>query len=119
MSEIDPKSFQNTYYLDDNNVAHQVKSLDDYQKCLLRENRRHVALTHLDNNVTVSTVFLTLDHALIPDSKPVLFETMIFGGPHDQDQWRYYTWDQAGRGHYAIVGALMKKRDPREMDIGV
>lgn len=49
-------------------------------------------------DVTVSTVFLSLDHSF-GDGPPVLFETMIFGGPHDQYQERYCTWDEAVAGH--------------------
>ena len=59
----------------------------------------------------VSTVFLGLDHAF-DDGPPVLWETMIFGGEHSEDQWRY-TSEQAARvGHERIVQALREGRDP-------
>lgn len=45
-------------------------------------------------NVLVSTVFLGLDHSW-DGGKPLLFETMIFGGKHDQYQTRCSTWDEA------------------------
>jgi len=48
---------------------------------------RIVAKTDIDGEVEVSTVFLGLDHA-VWDGPPMLFETMIFGGPHDNSQWR-------------------------------
>lgn len=35
---------------------------------------------------SVSMVFLGLDHSFDDDGPPLLFETMIFGGLHDQDQ---------------------------------
>lgn len=38
--------------------------------------------------VRVSTVFLGIDHRFGGDGPPVLFETMIFGGPLDQYQRR-------------------------------
>ena len=44
--------------------------------------------------VSVSTVFLGLDHQF-GDGPPLLFETMIFGGEHDGWQDRCSTWDQA------------------------
>lgn len=47
----------------------------------------------------VSTVFLGIDHSFGDSEKPVLFETMIFGGPLDQEMWRYCTWDEAVEGH--------------------
>jgi len=50
----------------------------------------------------VSTVFLGLDHGW-GDGPPILFETMIFGGPHDQRQWRYSTIEEAREGHKAAV----------------
>lgn len=58
---------------------------------------RHIAKTEADG-VKVSTVFLGLDHSY-GDGPPVLFETMIFGGEHDEEQWRYYTWEEAEIGH--------------------
>jgi hypothetical protein len=44
--------------------------------------------------VLVSTVFLGLDHSW-DGGEPLLFETMIFGGEHDQYQTRCSTWDEA------------------------
>lgn len=46
----------------------------------------------------VSTVFLGLDHSF-GDGKPLLYETMIFGGVHDGYQVRYTTRKQALEGH--------------------
>lgn len=51
--------------------------------------------------VDVSTVFLSVDHA--HDGAPVLFETVIFGGPLNGEQWRYRTWDEAVEGHRRAV----------------
>lgn len=44
--------------------------------------------------VLVSTVFLGIDHSW-DGGEPILFETMIFGGKHDQYQTRCSTWDEA------------------------
>lgn len=64
---------------------------------------RRVAVTALDGGVHVSTVFLGVDHNHAPSfgrkTAPILFETMIFGGKHDQEQWRYATWAEALAGH--------------------
>lgn len=49
--------------------------------------------------VRVSTVFLGMDHNHSGTGAPILFETMIFGGPLDQEMWRYSTWDEAVAGH--------------------
>ena len=54
------------------------------------------------NGVLVSTVFLGLDHAF-GEGPPILFETMIFGGEHDQYQERYSTREEAIAGHKKAV----------------
>lgn len=68
---------------------------------------RHVAKTDL-GEVWISTVFLGIDHGF-GEKLPVLFETMIFGGVRDQEQWRYTTWDEAVAGHEKAV-RLVKPR---------
>lgn len=64
----------------------------------------------LDKNgetVRVSTVFLGLDHAW--NSKtPVLWETMIFGGEHDQYQDRYTSYQDALEGHQKAIDFITK-----------
>jgi hypothetical protein len=49
-------------------------------------------------DVRISTVFLGLDHGF-GARRPILFETMVFGGPLDQECERYATWDEAEEGH--------------------
>lgn len=51
---------------------------------------------------SVSTVFLGLDHSF-GRSEPLLYETMIFGGPLDQEQWRYSNESEARAGHKNAV----------------
>lgn len=70
---------------------------------------RRVAATHV-GAVRVSTVFLGLDHNFARlflrharDPRPILYETMVFGGPHDGDQQRYATRAAALRGHRRLV----------------
>lgn len=58
---------------------------------------RHVAEDTF-GKTTVSTVFLGIDHNHL-GSIPILFETMIFGGPFDSEQERYATYEQAENGH--------------------
>jgi len=66
---------------------------------------RHVAETWVTLAIRVSTVFLGLDHAW-GNGPPVLFETMVFGGPCDGDQARYATWGQAEQGHEMVVARV-------------
>ena len=66
---------------------------------------RRVSKTML-GQTTVSTVFLGLDHSFGPSgTTPILFETMVFGGPLSDDQRRYTTWDEAVQGHNEMVEA--------------
>ena len=57
--------------------------------------------------VKVSTVFLGIDHAFHSNG-PILWETMVFGGKHDQYQRRYMTLEAARAGHAKAV-ALVKE----------
>ena len=52
--------------------------------------------------VRISTVFLGLDHSFGGGS-PLLFETIVFGGPLDQQQDRCSTWEAAEKMHEAMV----------------
>ena len=63
---------------------------------------RHVA-TKLVGDVSVSTVFLGLDHSFGASEVPVLFETMVFGGPLAEECERYSSWEEAETGHHAMV----------------
>lgn len=64
-------------------------------------NGRDVACTDLDGGVCVSTVFRGLDHsfAFNSDAPPMLWETMIFGGPHNHYMDRYTSYEAALAGH--------------------
>lgn len=59
------------------------------------------------NGVKISTVFLGMDHGFF--GKPLLFETMIFGGEHDMYQERYSTYEQAEKGHKVAVDLVKSK----------
>ena len=53
-------------------------------------------------DIEISTVFLGLDHQY-GEGKPLLFETMVFGGELDQEQERYSTWEEAEEGHKIMI----------------
>ena len=67
--------------------------LDRYKRCIVSETV---------GECIVSTVFLALD-AGIDDDKPILFETMVLGGPLHYVMKRYCTYDEAEAGHKAMV----------------
>jgi hypothetical protein len=58
----------------------------------------------------VSTVFLGIDHSF-GGKKPLLFETMIFGGEFDENEYqeRYSTYRQAEKGHKKALELATKK----------
>ena len=82
---------------------------DDGEASALFREDRHVAWDEVAG-AKVSTVFLVIDHGF--EGPPVLFETMVFNGPHDQWQDRYQTWDEALAGHNRVVEALREGSDP-------
>jgi hypothetical protein len=101
----------NWYILDNNNrpvnkpVLEAAKWIEDNQ---IRSRVRYNELTDLNGNeVRVSTVFLGLDHAW-KSPIPVLWETMIFGGEHDQYQERYTSYEDAVEGHQNAVNLINK-----------
>jgi hypothetical protein len=91
------------YILDENRNPVKVELLTWARQFEKAEDRR-VDLTETWNG-RVSTVFLGLDHQW-GDGPPLIFETMVFGGTLDQEMERYSTWDEAVRGHAAMVSRV-------------
>ncbi len=69
---------------------------------------RHVALDHIGDS-KISTVFLGLDHGWKP-GPPVLWETMVFGGPHDQETWRCAGCREQALAQHARMLALVQAK---------
>ena len=67
---------------------------------------RVVSRTEIHGSV-ISTVFIGMNHGYY-DQPPVLFETLIFGGPLDGEGRRYSTWDEAERGHQEYVQKILE-----------
>lgn len=68
--------------------------------------------TQIDDMV-ISTVFLGLDHNFSPkeeETEPILFKTMIFGGEHDGEQWRFATHAEAVEFHEVFCASLSAAR---------
>lgn len=94
------------YILDEKGNAVPEPDLMKWGKWL-QTAKRHVGLTKLPKKFgrSVSTVFLGLDHSFSFEAQvePVLWETMIFGGPQDQYQDRYTSKEEALEGHKTAV----------------
>lgn len=89
--------------------GHTPVSTADPGKAFPRNpDKRRVALDEV-GEARISTVFLGIDHQW-GSGPPLLFETMVFGGPMDEQQWRYSTWDEAEAGHHRVVEAVREGR---------
>ncbi len=89
-------------------VGKEFKLTDDITKSIPKK----LFLTVYDE-VSVSTVFLGYDHSF-DNSKPILFETMVFGGVYNEYQIRYHTYDDAKLGHEDVC--KMISNDPIVME---
>lgn len=75
-----------------------------------RNNRNcTVGNTKINEDVFVSTVFLGLNHNFSGHGVPILFETLVFGGPLDGHMERYKTWGDAEQGHQKMVDKVRKE----------
>jgi hypothetical protein len=61
-----------------------------------------------DEPVEVSTVWLCVNHQW-GEGPPVIFETMVFGGPEDMECFRYSTEKEARDGHAVVVHELVNR----------
>jgi hypothetical protein len=67
-----------------------------------------VALTKIADKCEVSTAFLGVDLSFECEGPPLVFESLVFGGPTDMVMRRYSTWDEAERGHAKLVDETRK-----------
>ncbi len=96
------------YILDKDKNPVPAKNIIEANRLLVDADSRRVALDDIivedyGITITVSTVFLVLDHNHSPKGKPVLFESMIFNGELNQSLDRYRTWKEAEEGHKKMV----------------
>jgi hypothetical protein len=68
-----------------------------------------IALTAIGADVEVSTAWIGIDHSFGLGGPPLVFETMVFGGPLHEEQWRWPNRVAALAGHDQVV-ALAHER---------
>ena len=95
------------YILDKNNKPIR-STIVDCGKWLKNNPERKAVKQEYVGDVRISTVFLGLDHAWESDI-PVLWETMIFGGEHDQYMDRYTSYEDALEGHQTALNLITKE----------
>lgn len=60
-------------------------------------------VAHTDiGDIRVSTVFIGMNHRM-GGPKDLWFETMVFGGPLDGQQWRCETYEEAESDHKEVI----------------
>lgn len=59
-----------------------------------------------NDGITVSTVFVGIDHHFWGDGPALLFETQVFGGEYDGSMDRYPSWATAEAGHKRWVAKV-------------
>ena len=106
----------NYYHLNEDKTITKLPEGEYPKLGEFKESAKHVGNTFMGEQ-RVSTVFLHFDHGLnfgspLESFAPVLFESMIFGGAHDEYQRRYCTYDEALEGHNNLVKALEEERHP-------
>jgi len=97
------------YYILEGKIPRKIEDMDEFI------NHPHQVITVKSTNISdilISTVFLGIDHAF-GRGEPILFETMIFGGPDDGAQWRYKTWGEAEEGHKIICKMISEQPEKK------
>lgn len=91
------------YVLDEQNQVVPAQDSSEWAHWFDNTTNRIVGYTDITSEAHVSTVFIGINHRFFGEGPPIVFETMIFGGPLDGHQWRYSSWDDAETGHKAAV----------------
>lgn len=91
------------YVLDADDHVVEVFDFITWGKYMWEGDNRRVAFTQITSEIEVSTVFLGIDHRIYGRGPPVLFETLVFGGPVDGSCARYTSYDDAETGHHMMV----------------
>ena len=95
------------YILNENNKPVAATANDSSLWMENNPEKKAVKQDHI-GDVFVSTVFLGLDHSF-QSNTPILWETMIFGGEHDQYQERYTSYEDALEGHQTALNLVNNK----------
>lgn len=104
-------------------IAYLCEDVLEWGRFFENSAERTIALTMIDEDLYVSTVFLGIDNQFSntnPEAMPLLFETAVFGAPmairHSDgtasegnevlEMRRYSTWGEAEEGHAAMVAEM-------------
>ncbi len=93
---------QYKYILNKDHTITQTEDILVWAKWFEKMENRRIAETEM-GQITVSTVFLGIDHRFSNKGKPILFESMVFKNSESIDEERYCTYEEAERGHENLV----------------
>lgn len=100
------------YLLDENNIPYLEKDMTKIEKFYKNDRKilKQEKLSINNESVMISTVFLVLDYSfdLSIGHKPILWETMVFGGKFNLHQERYTSHKDALKGHKLIVSKIKR-----------
>jgi hypothetical protein len=116
MDAPDGEVWIGTYMLDQDGTPFPVRDVLEWA-CWFETAERHVALTEFAWG-RVSTVFLGIDHSFVLNAmadplhyRPVLWETMVFGGKLDSEMARYRSRAEALQGHAEMVARCQEAEE--------
>lgn len=87
------------YILDDNGNPMKCTDPLEWAGWFETAGEKRIVARDQIGDVLISTVFLGLDHNFDGHKEPILWETMIFGGPHNEWQERASTKEGALSNH--------------------
>ena len=99
------------YYVLKNRVAVPVSIMEwsEWHSSVRQHSAEWIVGKTQLHNAEVSTVFLGLDHGH-NEERPMVFETLVFGGAMDGDMERYSTWKEAEAGHWKMVDLVGRQK---------
>lgn len=83
----------------------------------MEHGKRIVKHTKLPGDILVSTVFVGMNMNPFSEGAPVVFETMIFGGEHNDYCEKYSTWEEAEQGHQKAIEMVFQDVKPDHHEI--
>lgn len=97
------------YILDDDNNP-VPSTITEYVEWKEQNEERRIVKQEYIGDIFISTMFLGFNHSFIDNETPILWETMIFGGEHDQSyQERYTSHKDALEGHKKAITLITKE----------
>lgn len=108
MSNVVPFPTSPFYLLKENGEVAGV-TMSEFDQLSEPPNRQlfRTVIALSDFTILISTVFLGIARGVDETQRPIVFETMIFGGTMSDSQWRYSEISKAKTGHFEVMNSLL------------